>query len=132
MIIKFLLLIFIAFALIKVIMRIFLREIARFEGFFWILFWILGGVFVYDPGLTVKVANALGVGRGADLVFYVSILLLFYLAFRIFVRLEKIDRTITKIVRDAALWQHSLSSSASARPNDAFAQPVQQRADKKL
>jgi hypothetical protein len=43
------------------------------------------------------------VGRGVDLVIYISVLILFYLIFRTLVRLDKIEKDITKIVREVAL-----------------------------
>jgi hypothetical protein len=70
---------------------------------FWIIFWLLAVVFVWWPDSTVKLANFLGIGRGSDLVLYVSLVVIFYLLFRLGVRLESINRDITKIVRDKTL-----------------------------
>jgi len=61
------------------------------------------GVVVILPQTASFLANLLGVGRGADLVIYLSILVLFYIVFRIFIRLDRLDREITKIVRELAL-----------------------------
>ncbi len=73
------------------------------EFLLWLIFWLTAEVAVWIPDLTTKVANILGIGRGADLVFYLSITLLFYLIFRIYVKIEKIERDITKVVREDAL-----------------------------
>lgn len=89
----------------------FIRTVIHFKGqrvnarafFFWTLVWL--GIFVVatDPEITSFVANHAGIGRGADLGVYVALAVLFYLLFRIFVRLEHMERNITKIVRAVAL-----------------------------
>ena len=46
----------------------------RGAGVVWILLWVATGVALAQPGVTQVVAGLLGIGRGADLVFYVAIL----------------------------------------------------------
>lgn len=70
---------------------------------FWILFWLLAVVFVWWPDSTTILANKFGIGRGADLVLYVSLATIFYLLFRLGVRLELINRDLTKVTRDKTL-----------------------------
>ena len=70
---------------------------------FWLVFWILAGVVVLWPDSTFVLANYLGIGRGADLVVYVSLALIFFILFRLHVKLESVGRDITKVVRDKAL-----------------------------
>jgi len=70
---------------------------------FWVLFWLIVLLVVWQPSLSSELANFLGVGRGADLVIYVSIALLFYLIFRLTVKAEKIERNITTLAREIAL-----------------------------
>ncbi|MFZ5390886.1 MAG: DUF2304 family protein, partial [Patescibacteria group bacterium] len=41
-------------------------------------------------------------GRGSDLVVYLAVLILFYLVFKMVVRLEKIEQQLTMIVRSLA------------------------------
>jgi hypothetical protein len=57
----------------------------------------------WQPESTSYLANILGVGRGADLIIYLSVIVIFYLLFRVFIRLNKIDSEITKITRKDAL-----------------------------
>jgi len=94
MFIQILLTIFIAFAIIKLIFRF---------NFWWLFFWIIAIIAVWVPDFLTKIANILGIGRGADLVLYVSVVAVFYLIFKIYVRFEKIERNITKIVRKDSL-----------------------------
>jgi hypothetical protein len=85
--------------------------------FFWVAFWIAAGIIVVLPEVTNFFARLFGIGRGADLVIYLSIVLIFYIIFQIMVRIEKIERNITKIVREMALGQENLSSQSLSKQN---------------
>jgi hypothetical protein len=103
MLIQILLLIFIIFVLSRTIFQFRRGVISGKELAFWFILWLAVGVVVILPQTASFLANLLGVGRGADLVIYLSILVLFYIVFRIFIRLDRLDREITKIVRELAL-----------------------------
>jgi hypothetical protein len=45
----------------------------------------------------------LGVGRGADLIFYVSILIFWFVSLKLYARIRKLEQQFTKIVREDAL-----------------------------
>jgi hypothetical protein len=70
---------------------------------FWILFWFVAAVVAVLPQTTQFAADIAGVGRGADLVIYLSLIALFYLAFRLYVKIEESERQITRLVRKLAL-----------------------------
>jgi len=55
------------------------------------------------PDATSFVAHLLGIGRGADLIIYMSLLITFYLIFRIHLTLARFEQEITEIVRAIAL-----------------------------
>jgi len=78
----------------------------------WLVLWVGAAVVILYPNSTVFVARHLGIGRGADLVLYLGAILIFYLIFRMFVRLEQMDRNMTKIVRALALRQAGLDNSS--------------------
>lgn len=95
------------------------RTIALSAAVLWGLLWIAGAVLVLWPDLSSRVASAVGVGRGVDLVVYVAILALFYLLFRIIVRIERIERSITDIVRkDALVASRSENAEALSRHSE--------------
>lgn len=71
--------------------------------FTWILFWVAVGIVVVMPQTTNTLAHFVGVGRGVDAIMYVSILALFYAVFRLVVRIEEVEREITKLVRKLAV-----------------------------
>lgn len=70
---------------------------------FWILFWIGVIVVVMWPEATIKLAHLFGIGRGADLVMYVALTTLFFIVFRLHIKIEAMNRDVTKVVREKAL-----------------------------
>jgi small membrane protein len=60
-------------------------------------------VFVLWPGVTNIIANTLGVGRGADLIFYLSILIFWFVALKLYARIRKLEQLFTQIIREDAL-----------------------------
>ncbi len=87
------------------------RRIGALGFLFWLLLWISAGTLVLVPDLSTLAAHLVGIGRGVDLVLYFSVILILYLIFRIQVRLEQMDRTLTQIVRTIALGNDDPGSS---------------------
>lgn len=79
------------------------RRIGTRSLLLWLLLWSVAAFVILFPDTTVEVAQLLGIGRGTDLVLYLSVIFIFYLLFRVIVRFERIDREITLIVRTLAL-----------------------------
>jgi len=79
------------------------KNLSIYNFIFWSLVWLAVLIVVWFPGLTSNLAQTLGIVRGMDAVVYLSVVILFYLALRILVRLEKMDKEISKIVREEAL-----------------------------
>lgn len=69
----------------------------------WTLLWVAVIAVVLRPETASEAARRLGVGRGADVVVYLSIAAIFYLQFRLFARVEDQERQITKLARELAL-----------------------------
>lgn len=63
----------------------------------------VGGVLVLWPGLSTTVAQALGVGRGADLVFYLFVLFCLFRFVGIAGDRRRLDDQLTTVVRELAL-----------------------------
>lgn len=85
------------------IRRFIRREISLRRLLAWAALWVGASVVVLIPTTSERLATLLGVGRGVDVIIYLSIALLFYLQYRLFARLDRIERDITKIVREQAL-----------------------------
>lgn len=105
MIIKILIITFILFVVWRTSLRYRHQEITGREFFIWLIFWVLVAAATLAPKKTDLIAQFIGVERGADLLVYVSIIVLFFIVFKIIVKLEKIDREITRLVRQKAIGQ---------------------------
>ena len=60
-------------------------------------------VFILQPDLTQRIANKLGVGRGADLIFYISIMLFWFMILKLYARLRSLEQNFTEFIRKDAL-----------------------------
>jgi hypothetical protein len=76
---------------------------SRLQLVLWSLLWAAVVGVALRPSAASYIAARLGVGRGADVVVYLALALLFYLQFRLFGRLEDQERQITKLTREIAL-----------------------------
>lgn len=90
------------------ILRLFWQKqknlISKNEFIFWVLFWLLSMGLVFSlKKIDQFVANLGFSSSGINVLFYLSIVFLFYIIFRLRLRMEKIERNITKIVREIAL-----------------------------
>ncbi|MEI7741563.1 MAG: DUF2304 domain-containing protein [bacterium] len=84
----------------------FREDAVRFaEACIWSLLWFAALLIVWWPGFVSFLAGKVGVGRGADLVIYSSIIIIFWLIFRVFVRLEAIERQTSALIRAEALHE---------------------------
>jgi|SRR5579862_6078993 len=69
----------------------------------WSLAWAAVIVVAVRPETTAAAARVFGVGRGADLAIYLALMLVFFLVFRLFARIEGLERELTRFVRADAL-----------------------------
>ncbi|MBI4991165.1 DUF2304 family protein [Candidatus Gottesmanbacteria bacterium] len=95
--------VFLLFAASRVVLRFRSGELSLFGFLFWSGIFGLAAIIVLFPGLTSSIAIALGIGRGADVVVYLSVTLLFYLVFRLYIFIEDLRHDITEIVKKIAL-----------------------------
>ena len=102
-IIKIFILIVVMFIISRVLKRYRAGDITAREFSLWLLFWFLVSLATIMPQRTDVIAQFLGVARGADLLVYLSIITLFFLVFKIMVKLEQIEKQITRLVRHLAL-----------------------------
>ena len=102
---QFLLLAFALGALAKVIHSYRQRRLVPLDFLFWGLVWIGTAAMVIFPEATSFLAHLLGIGRGVDLIVYLSLLTSFYLIFRVYLALARLEQAITALVRAMALEQ---------------------------
>lgn len=94
---------FVAMNLWRIYSQLKSQKITSASFAWWLVLWLVVLVVFWVPDSTGYLALTLGITRGADLMVYVSVLVIFYLLFKIFMRLNKIEESITKLVRQRAL-----------------------------
>ena len=97
--------VFALFALSRAFLRWRDSEITTAELTFWSIIWASITVIVFQPWITDWVSQKFGIGRGIEFVTYVAIVLVLYLIFRIYVKIEVLEQDITKIASAIALQQ---------------------------
>lgn len=103
MLIQILITIFAVAALIGTFFRFRKADIGRGEFLIWIILWLGVLALVWNPAATNVIASWLGVGRGADAVFYVAIVFLFYAVFRLYGKQENLEHKLSELVKKIAL-----------------------------
>ena len=74
------------------------------EFLFWLIFWILAAILIISLKFIDAIVAGLGFsGTGIEVLLYLSVAVLFYFVFRLRLKLEKIEKDITKIVQNIAL-----------------------------
>lgn len=99
--------IFIVLALAIIVPRESARGLA-IRRISWLLGIFLAIIAVIFPSMTDHVANFVGVGRGADLILYLSIVFFIGFAFATGSHMRKLDRKLTLLSRKYALLEAEL------------------------
>jgi len=102
-IIQFLIVIFALFALSRAILRFKDNRLTVKELAFWTIVWAGVILVSFMPSITGFFSGIFGIGRGIDFIIYISIILLFYLIFRLYVKAESLEKELTFVVRKLAL-----------------------------
>lgn len=89
--------------IVQLIFRVIKERTQFFKLLFWCVFWSIALVFIWLPTNTIdKLGKVFGVGRGIDVLVYLSIIILFYYIFRQNDKINKLEKQITKLVREIA------------------------------
>ncbi|HRN95254.1 MAG: DUF2304 domain-containing protein [Chitinophagales bacterium] len=70
---------------------------------FFILIAGVGVFLVLNPNITTDVAHALGVGRGTDLILYLSVLFFFMFSILIYAKFRRLEAAQTELARQVAI-----------------------------
>ncbi len=74
--------------------------------------------FILFPHYTSSIAEWLGVGRGADLLFYICILFFLFVILKMFARIRRLEKDLTELVRqDAEAKAEFLTNQTSITNN---------------
>lgn len=80
------------------------NKISNSEFIFWLFFWVLAAFFIlFLKKIDAFVARLGFSSSGIDVLTYLSIAVIFYLIFKLIIRLEKIDKNITELVRNISI-----------------------------
>ena len=69
------------------------------------LIWLAAALAIADPYLTQRLATAVGITRGADLVFYLFVLLFIVVSFYFYAQHVRTQRLLTELVRHLAIQE---------------------------
>ncbi len=95
--------VFALFAVSRAVLRYKDKSINAFELLFWSAMWLSVVAVALFPGIFTTLSQVLGIGRGVDTLLYGGMILLFYLLFRLYVRVEEQKKEITHLVREIAM-----------------------------
>ncbi|HPL93392.1 MAG TPA: DUF2304 domain-containing protein [bacterium] len=73
-----------------------------FSSIKWFVAWCAVLVVAIEPAIADWLANLFGTGRGADLLIYLSILFIFALIFKLFLKINQVERQISDLVSHLA------------------------------
>ncbi len=107
-------LLFAGFAVACMLYFLVLTRKTALTRLFVVLFFGSATVLIIWPGLTSRCANFIGIGRGADLIFYLTTLFLTSVCFNFYLRFRAIEATQTRIVRQLAI-AHPVQESDGPR-----------------
>ena len=102
MVIQYVATIIIALIILQLISKFKKDRVSWPRTLIWILFWCIGLFVVWFPVTIAKIAQVSGVGRGVDIIIYISIILLFYLLSNQNTKIDELNKQITKLTREIA------------------------------
>jgi hypothetical protein len=105
---------FLFFALSRVYLRFKGGDISLIGFIFWTILFGSAVVIVLFPLFSTDIARIMGIGRGVDAIVYTSIVLLFYLVFRLYIYLQDIRQEITELVQKLALKEGEKNEKKSS------------------
>ena len=83
------------------------KKIGQNEFIFWLSFWLLGTVAIIFIRQIDNLVGLLGFSSGINFLLYLTVIILFYLVFKLRLALAKMDSNLTVIVRKLALMENN-------------------------
>src|SRR3989338_7089642 len=98
---------FVAFALSRVLLRLRDHELGVRESFFWAVIWVGITLVVWIPATALWISRGLGLSsrEPIDTLVYMSIVVLFYLIYRINAQHERLEHELARLVRAIGIQQ---------------------------
>lgn len=87
-------------------------------GVLWAGVWLAGATAIAWPDFPGRLANLFGIGRGADLVSYITVLGLLVITRAMYARYRRLEILLTQIARESAIAQARCGAESSGtEPN---------------
>jgi hypothetical protein len=93
-------------------------RLGRPAGAVWLLILGVGIVAAIDPNRTTTIARSLGISRGSDLLLYVLVLAVLQGFLVFYLRLRRVRRELTILVRRLAIMEAPMNRLADAPSED--------------
>ena len=103
MLFQVLLIVFSLFAILHVTRQYKNQKVSVHWLILWTILWLVVIGVALTPQTTDVLAQKLGVERGADLLVYCAVVVLIYGMYRMYVRVGKVEREMTELVRRVAI-----------------------------
>jgi len=111
MILQLTLVIFLAFAASRVFLQWKNGNLKIISFIFWVTIFC-GAIFgITQPQITSNFAKLVGIGRGVDVILYFSVVILFYLLFRLYIYVENLRHEISDLISQLALKEDKQDKS---------------------
>ena len=110
---------------LRALLRTWGRRVPKLSGVLGILVWSAAAIAIAQPDLTSHVAKAVGINRGADLVFYLAILAGVSVCFYFYQRTRQLENLITGVIRREAIRNARFGS----QPTPGELQSPEEKAD---
>jgi small membrane protein len=78
----------------------------------------IGALAIIFPDMTQRAADLVGVGRGTDLVTYLSIVAVMFVLLHYYTKFVELQRQLTEITRELAILRAEVERTTSAEPKD--------------
>lgn len=115
MIFQIFLILFAVFAIAKTYRQYKKQRVSVYWLTVWSLLWFVVIAVALWPQTTDILATFVGVEKGADLLVYTAVVVLYYLLYRSMVRQERTNKELTDLVRQIAILEAKKSLKKSAR-----------------
>lgn len=92
-------------------------RIRRRVAAFWMMIWLCAGLAVAWPDMTTRVARVFGIGGGSNFILYLAVLFMLIGFYMTYVRLRRLDASITQLVRHLAIQNAQPGAEPDAEPS---------------
>lgn len=101
--VQFLIIVFGIFALSRAVLRLKEKQMAMTAFLFWTGIWAILIFLALFPSILGVIANFVGIKSGTNLLAISGVMLLFYLIFRMHIRMVKLENDISELVTKIAI-----------------------------